>query len=131
MLAAHAERWDWAGLSQSATMPWSQAWLDGCATRWDWERLSANPALLAAAGPAAQAAAFLARYAAQWNWATLSAQPSLPWSQGLYRLCAEQLFPHLVAQHQDFGVTALEPQVLAPMLARLDGGEILPGTHIA
>ena len=48
MLANHAERWDWAGLSQNEVMPWSQAWVEAFADHWDWERLSANPALFAA-----------------------------------------------------------------------------------
>jgi hypothetical protein len=115
-------------------MPWSQDWLDACVERWDWERLSANPALFAAVGAAtdtAQAAAFVNRYADQWNWATLSGQASLPWSQGLYRLCADTVFPHLVAQHQDFGVATLGADVVAGLLEDLDSGKILPGMHIA
>jgi len=135
MLAAHATRWDWAGLSQSERMPWSQDWVETFVDRWDWERLSANPALFAAlvtgAATGDAAAAFVSRYAERWNWATVSGQATLPWSQTLYRHCADNVFPHLVAQHQDFGVGALPADGVAALLATVDGGEVLPGIHIA
>jgi hypothetical protein len=135
MLATHADRWDWAGLSQNEAMPWSQAWVDAFPDQWDWERLSANPALFAAlamevAGPDALAA-FIARYADRWNWATLSGQVALPWSQALYRQCADHAFAHLVAQHQDFGVCVLPAEAVGTLLAALDSGDILPGANFA
>jgi len=134
-LQAHAARWDWAGLSQSETMPWTADWVAACADHWDWERLSANPALFAAlAGGAAGVDALadcIDRYADRWNWATLSGQIGLPWSQTLYQRCAAQVFPHLVAQHQDLGAPLLPADTVRTLLAEVDSGEILPGINLA